>query len=215
MQKNPLAAKLVDRMLECLLFKNISEQTLYLIAHELGKEKIVSKNTMVYSMLKGSAFAKKKTFSIDIKASLNKHNLSLVKKDNVNKDLIDICEVSKKVSRKIHERLLIESKGLYIILSGNCEIKNPRNDYIVSTIQTGDFFGGSDFFNEIGYDYFGNITTFQDSSFLYISKNNLKKIPLYDQQQMRVNARKNKVRLRKIIFQCTEIYGGNPYTIKY
>ena len=64
----------VEILKKCSILKNISEQSLYLIGHEISKKRIISKGKMVYSMLKRSAFCEgKKPFTHSLrKESINK-----------------------------------------------------------------------------------------------------------------------------------------------
>jgi len=212
--------KKLDGLMKLHLFKNITDQSLYLIWYELAKERCASKGDKVCLMSKSSSFnIKRKQFKVDLKDILKKkvNDIpTLTQRTNEGiEELVRVYDTSKELSEKINNDLLKETEGLYIIMSGKCEIRNPNNNYLVDTIQPNDFFGECDFFEAIGYNYFGDIIAIEDCTFLYISKDKLKLIPEYDKQVIRKNSMKNKNRIQDLVFQSTKVYGGNPYLIKY
>eukprot|EP00826_Nyctotherus_ovalis_P008642 TRINITY_DN12243_c0_g1_i6.p1 TRINITY_DN12243_c0_g1~~TRINITY_DN12243_c0_g1_i6.p1 ORF type:complete len:221 (+),score=59.10 TRINITY_DN12243_c0_g1_i6:313-975(+) len=220
MQKTAEAVKAVRRLEKLFLFRGVTEQSLYLVARELAKEVCVSRERKVYTMLKWSSFnVKKKQFKVDLKNVLrNKKQNALLTTEKINEgmnELLGIYDASRRLSQKINDDLLAETEGLYILLSGKCEIRNPNDNYLVDTITPCDFFGECDFFESIGYNYFGDIITVEDCRFLYVGKDRLRAVPEYDRKVMQRNSARHRGRVEKMIFQCAKVYGGNPYEIKY
>jgi len=208
---------MINVLMKCHLFKSITEQTLYQIVYDLAKPKTIGGGQLVHRMLKRSIFGEGEKKLSEYTRSYTKKTIehNLISNNDCNKDLADVYFTSKVFHQRIGDAYINESEGLYIVISGKCEIKHPKDSYVVGIIQANDFFGESDFFKEMGYNYFGNIYTVKECKFLYLSHENLERIVEYDKKVLRVNAKKNMPRLTKMIFQCAELYGGNPYEIKY
>jgi len=202
MQMFPTMVKKMNRIKEFGLFKDITPQTLCLIIYELKKRREVDEGVRVCRMLNRSIFKTETVKGNQIKTS----NTSL-------QDIASVYNTSNTFLQKINRKLQEECDGLYLILEGKCQVRNVK--HVVDTLQVKDYFGASEFFEEIGYSYFGDIITREKCTFAFISKEDMKRIPEYDKAIIRDNNLKNKSRITKLLFQCTAIYGGNPYEIKY
>ena len=218
MQKTTSAKSIVEELEKSFLFKGITEQSLYLIAHELAKIIKIKKETIVYNMLKRSAFNdRKKRFKQELREAIkrNKKKMQTIddEKFEENNDLKNVYKLSKECTQRINNDLLDTSEGLYVIMKGKCEVRNPCDNTTIGTIQKRDFFGESDFFQAMGYNYFGNIITAEDCEFIYIEHKNLNLISIYDRDLMIQNSTKNKQKMSKMVFQCAEIYGDRKSVV--
>ncbi len=108
-----------------------------------------------------------------------------------------------------------ETDGIYFILEGKCTIRNPRDEYNVATLQTGDFFGESESLETMGYNYFGDVWTLTPATFRIIPRRKVAKIPEYDRARMKLNCTTHHAHLSKLVAHCADRYGGNRYKIKY
>ena len=84
--------------------------------------------------------------------------------------------------------LLLEKprEGLFIVDQGTCRIVNPRDGYEAGTLFRGDFFGEASLLQVQSVNYFGNIITGdKEVRLLFISKEKLERIPLYEIEKMR------------------------------
>eukprot|EP00826_Nyctotherus_ovalis_P022974 TRINITY_DN17704_c0_g1_i2.p1 TRINITY_DN17704_c0_g1~~TRINITY_DN17704_c0_g1_i2.p1 ORF type:complete len:247 (+),score=46.14 TRINITY_DN17704_c0_g1_i2:936-1676(+) len=213
MQKRLVGKEKIEELGKCGVFESISEQSLYLIVHELVKEKKISKGTLLYAMASQSAFKDK--FNINSKNLVRpkRSSLSMSKKDyDLVKELVDVFDSSKGLSHRIESSFPTESKGFYIIVKGKCEVRNPKG-YVATAIKARDYFGESDYLGMMDYTFFGNVVAVEDCTLLYLSRESLAQIPEYDQIQMRENARRNKQRVVRLIFQCAHYHNLNPYDL--
>ena len=78
-------------------------------------------------------------------------------------------------------------EGIYLIDSGQCSIMHPTDQFNAKTLRRWDFFGEIDMLKVVGYQYFGDIVVATDEvTCFYISAENFKKIPVYEQMQMKM-----------------------------
>jgi len=205
----------IDELRKCLIFEKVSEQSLYLISHELMREKKVVKGTLLCGMDAQSIFRDKLNTNPKTWFQSKRNSLSIENKDyELVKELVDIFDSSRGLTQRIKDNFLIESEDFYILTKGACEIRNPKN-YTPTVIKPHDYFGANNYLGIMGYSTFGNIIAVEDCVLIYLPKESLMKIPEYDQIQMRESAKKNKQRIRKLIFQCAKHHGLNPYDIKW
>lgn len=197
LQKSPLVAKSVNILKKCPLFADVTEQSIYFIAHNLAKEKVARDEVKVYSMMKQSPFYKS-----SLNPSLNREGIPTLENTYIK------CN---KLHQIVYNALLNQPEELYVIVNGKCSIRHPQDNYAVGQVGVGEFFGESELLGEMGYDYFGDIIADRGATFLCIK--GLKRVVAYDLKQVKENAKKHKRKLIKMIFACTKLYGGNPYKI--
>ena len=208
MQRTKIAVRAVQSLSKISIFNGVTEQTLYLIVHEISEERTFPAGTTLCIISRRSAFAETKKA---VPSSVAEDDSEA----DAGKKLLSTCENSLGAVKVFGSQLVSESDGFYAILEGKCTIKNTRDGYTVGTLQTGEFFGESEFLFVMGYNYFGDIVTTTPCKFHFIPREKLRRIPEYDQKRMKENCNLNKANLTKLVFTCAEKYGGNPYEIRY
>jgi len=176
------------------ILDDVSEQTLCLIFNELAKELFIPANKLVYTMTKHSVFNK----SSNTEITYNKED-----------DIEKVYKNGKAIHKAISNKLIEESKGFYIIVSGKCEVRSMGE--VIGVIEEKDWFGESEFLGTVGYNYLGDISTLEDCCFLYIKRKSLERIPFYDRNQMQFNVQRNKDKFKRMLSQGARIHRINPY----
>ena len=115
--------------------KDLTEQTLYLMAHELLEIKEYSKGKILCNMSKYSIYDDKII------------NHEIIDDDNLAESFI------------IHSKNEVNDnfEGIYIIKEGRCGVIHSKDNYEATSLIQGDIFGESEYFSIRGYDFFGDI----------------------------------------------------------
>jgi len=207
MQKDKESSDLVEKLQKSSVFNNVSEQTMFLIVRELSIIKAIPPTNVKLCEISKKSLYKNSIKSKPVK-NTNYHS-------EFCQDLLKTCDITLEKLNKIGEQFNLESDGLYIILEGKCVIRNQRDLNIISQIQFPDFFGESEIFGTVGYNFFGEIISAGSTELkcLFIDKEKFKKIPEFEQKKMKENCSRINTNLTKLVFQCCERYGGNPYEI--
>ncbi|CDW75604.1 tpr repeat protein [Stylonychia lemnae] len=120
-------------------------------------------------------------------------------------------------SHLINDIKELETDGVYVIDTGKCLIVNPYDNYQISTIQRGDFFGESHelkvpvkiriFYQTFiqSINYFGDIIADKkEVTCLFISTKNFLRIPIYELEKIREMCSK---KLQSLQYTASKKYG--------
>ena len=79
-----------------------------------------------------------------------------------------------------------DSDGMYIIDTGRCKLVNPYDNFQISTISRGDFFGEANTLKIPSFNYFGDVIANSESlTCLFISNQDMQRIPIHEIEAMR------------------------------
>lgn len=209
------------------IFRDLSEQTIFLIAHELVEEYKYSPGITVMPQSLRSIIIpnSKDRFKFDISnlappelpsRQKYKKRLSLIRRPtSLDFSLNRGASIIRKSPKGDDHQEKKEHEGIYIIKDGKCQIRNLQDKHALTTLITGDFFGESEFLEVIGFTYFGDIITVSDVDFWFIPASKMQRIPEYDQIKMKSNCVRENERIARLIHQCSIRYGINSYDMKY
>jgi len=106
--------------------------------------------------------------------------------------------------------------GLSIIKGGQCVVKNPLDNFEVTTLVENDIFGESKLFGIKGYDYFGDIIVKSEYvKIWFISQKHIERIPKYDIAQIKMNCIRNESKIYQLLIKNKNKYDKkltNKYT---
>lgn len=72
-------------------------------------------------------------------------------------------------------------------------MRNHDDDFSIKQLNASEFFGESEIFKSVGFEFFGDIFADTDVEFMFIPQETFKKIPLFEQLVIKEYAERREV----------------------